>query len=242
MQLKKRFSIIEREDILNKGSRCLWGDNGLLGRNYLTLQRKLSKLVIRQFQLGYIPQYVKHQLRGRIIIPLFDSSENLIAIGSRAIGTSDFLPVYWHESYEKSFYLYGIHLARSSMRKLGFVVVCEGQFDVLQLQNHGIKNVVGLCGNKLSDVQVSVIQRYCNDIVLLLDTDANQAGQVGAQKAIEKSAFKYGKEKIVVNRHMVTLSFSENADPDDFVKKYGVDKLKNLVKGKLNDLRHSSNS
>lgn len=255
-EFKRRFSLVEREEIVNKAHQCLWTKPGRPGLEYLTSQRGLSEAVIREFQLGYIPLDVSHQLRGRIVLPLFDPSGNLITVGSRHVSGKSFLPVYWHESYEKTFYLYGIQQARNALRKYKFVLVVEGQFDVLQLHNHGVCNVVGLCGNKLSDVQISVIQRYCEELVVLLDTDENKAGQLGASKIMEQSSvYDYdatprptpnfpvpflssSEPQAMANRQLITVSLPENTDPDEFVLAHGVEPLKKIVQEKRREFHH----
>jgi DNA primase len=255
MQVKKRFSLVEREQIAEKAQKCLWNDPGEPGRKYLLEKRGLSEETLREFRLGFIPTYVQHQLAGRIILPLYDPSGNLIAIGSRAIGDKTFLPVYWHESYQKPFYLYGISQAYPYIRKVKFVIVVEGQFDVLQLANHGIRNVVGLCGNKMSEVQISVIHRYCKEIVLLLDSDENLAGQRGADKILAESRYEYDDQlwdssrpefpvpwhqqqpHIVIHRDILSVTLPEKSDPDEFVRKHGVDELRKLIKGKRREFR-----
>ncbi len=244
-EFKRRFSLVEREEIVTKAHQCLWTKPGKPGLEYLIDRRKLSESVIREFQLGYIPIDVSHQLKGRIIFPLVDPSGNLITVGSRNVTGKSFLPVYWHESYEKPFYLYGIQQAKSSLRKHGFVLIVEGQFDVLQLYNHGIHNVVGLSGNKLSDVQISVMQRYCDELIILLDTDENKAGQLGASKIAQSGAYEYNtplfpkplfnEPQIMANRHFVSVSLPENSDPDEFVRNHGIDKLKKIVQEKRRD-------
>lgn len=251
MTFKKRFSLVEREEVADKASRCLWSNSGKPGREYLLEKRGLSEETAKKFQLGYIPLYVKHQLRGRIIFPLFDPSENLVAISSREIFKSEknFLPVYWHESYQKPFYLYGIENAHKEFRRAKFAIVVEGQFDVIQLHNHGIRNTVGLCGNKMSDVQISVINRYCQEIILLLDKDENLSGQRGADKIVAGAAFglqlSLDGEKMnfpvpwhqqksfsTVHRKVLPVTLPENSDPDEFVRKHGVKELRKIIKGK----------
>ncbi|KKK58391.1 hypothetical protein LCGC14_3044890, partial [marine sediment metagenome] len=124
---------------------------------------------------------------------------------------------------------------------------CEGQFDVLQLHNNGIHNVVALCGNKMSDVQTSVINRYCQEIVLLLDRDENLSGQRGAEK-IAEVAFEFGdgwgekrgfpapwrqqKSFSTMHRKVLPIILPENGDPDEFVRKHGVMELRKIIKGK----------
>ncbi len=250
MQFKRRFSLVEREEVANKASRCLWSDSGKPGREYLLEKRGLSEETAKEYHLGYIPGFVKHQLRGRIILPIFDPSKNLVAISSRSIFVSEknFLPVYWHESYQKPFYLYGIQNAHKAFRRANFAIVTEGQFDVLQLHNHGIHNVVGLCGNKMSEVQISVINRYCQEIVLLLDKDENLSGQRGAEKIVAASAFELQmsldprkmplpswtqQRKILADhRRIFSIILPENSDPDEFVRKYGDRELRKIIKGK----------
>jgi len=258
MGFKKRFDLVERDEIFKKSFQCLWAKSGKDGREYLLGKRGLSEETVKKFQLGYLPFFVKHQLKGRVILPLFDASKNLIAIGSREIlkPKKRFLPVYWHESYQKTFYLYGIDNARKELRRCNFAIVTEGQIDVLQLHNHGIRNVVGLCGNKMSDVQISVINRYCHEIVLLLDKDENLSGQRGADKILNNgnATLSYCKLRLSLDgekmkfpapwnqqQNLLTKSFStmyrnllsvtlpENSDPDEFVRKHGSKELKNII-------------
>lgn len=241
MTLKRRFSLVERNEILSKSQQCLWTDDGTPGLEYLTVNRALSKEIIRTFGLGYIPQGINHQLAGRIIFPIYDASNNLIAISSRRINESNtVLPVYWHESYEKSFYLYGLQHAKKSIMRWKFGTVCEGQFDVLQLHNHGMTNAVGLCSTNMSETQISMIFRYCNEVVLLLDKDANMSGQKGTSKALKmfNNTQNYSPRTLVKLGYKITsASFNENTDPDEFVRKHGISALKQIIKKPLIEMR-----
>ncbi len=220
MKVRRRFSIVERRDIVDKSQACLWSTDGTPGREYLLGLRQLSEPTMRAFGLGYIPDYVRHQLSGRIIMPIYDPSNNLIAISSRLVNEGQsVLPIYWHESYEKSFYLYGMHIAKNKIRQIGFVIIVEGQFDVLQLHNHGVTNVSALCGTKLSEIQYSTITRYGEKIILLLDTDVNQSGQKATTKILAQFNSPYVR----------AITFDQNIDPDKFVRSYGIETLKGLV-------------
>jgi len=252
--IKKRFDFVEREQIVEKAQDCLWSDSGKQGRDYLFLVRGISEETARAFNLGYLPVYVKHQLCGRIIFPLYDPSGNLVVVGSRLVdGNSSVLPTHWHESYQKSFYLYGIHLSKSFIRRSKFVIVVEGQFDVMQLYNHGVKNIVGLGGTNMSSVQISVINRYCKEIVLLLDTDENKSGQRGAEKVLDSSStyqvnklwdasnrrfpdfpspWYQSEPAVTVERNILSVTLPENCDPDEFVRKHGIDELRRIIKEK----------
>jgi len=128
-----QFDIVEREKILTLAQETLWSKPGESGRKYLLETRKIKENTAKRFKLGYVPSNVGHQLANRVIFPIFDSSDNLIALSSRQIDNSKSdLPVYWHERFNKSFYLYGSNVAKQRIREVGFAVICvEGNQDIL---------------------------------------------------------------------------------------------------------------
>lgn len=245
--MSARFTSFERSEIVEKASRCLWTEEGKLALEYLRDQRKLSDETIRKFTLGYMPDFVRHnnphvpQISGRIIIPLYDPSGNLIVVTTRAIREDDGLPKYWHETYEKSFYLYGLNVAIPSIRRWRFVVLVEGQFDVMQMHNHGMTNTVGVCSTNLSDVQVSMLHRYCDQVIILFDHDENRSGQKGTDKAMlraytpivaaaEKTFMRYGYKF----DHVEVPGLK---DPDEYLKSCGMAGLRTLIKQKVQKMR-----
>lgn len=235
----KRFDALERKKILEKTQECLWSKEGKPGLEYLLQQRKLSVETCKEFGLGYMPSFVPHMLKHRIIFPIFDASNNLICLSSRFIGNSEDsqLPVYWHEAYEKSFYLYGINRTKEHIRTQDYVLMVEGQFDVMQMFNHGFKNVVGVLSTNLHKIQLSIIYRYTNKIILLFDTDKNGSGQKGAKRAIE-NIFTMNNFYIDQYRDKVQyIEFQENTDPDNFLKNYGRKPLQNIIDMKLNKIK-----
>lgn len=241
---RRVFDSVERTEIVDKSQQCLWSAEGKPGLDYLLGQRFLSEPILRAFKVGFMPYKVRHQLRGRIILPLFDPSGHLVVISSRMIDDSENpLPVYWHESYEKSFFLYGVSNAIACMRKWKFASVVEGQFDVMQMHNHGVANTVGLCANHMSAMQYAVLQRYCEEIILILDKDDNKAGQKGREKAL-KEMQSYGFESFLPlpeYRHKLSyVEFPENTDPDSFLRRYGVMTLKRMIDAQLRRLRKNT--
>jgi DNA primase len=244
IKLRRVFDSVERADIVEKSQQCLWSDEGKPGLDYLISQRQLSESILRAFRVGYMPKNVQHQLRGRIILPLFDPSKHLVTVASRMVDDSESpLPVYWHESYEKSFFLYGTPNAIRHMRKWRFATVVEGQLDVMQMHNHGIRNAVGLCSHTMTGMQFAILQRYCEEIILLLDKDDNKAGQKGTKDALkEMSAYGFESfQPLPEYRHKLAhVEFPENTDPDGFLRKYGVTALKPLIDAKLRELRKNS--
>lgn len=249
-KFKSRFSDAERAELLTKSQNCIWLQEGRPGLLYLREHRRLSDEVIKEFGLGFIPHDVHHQLAGRIIFPLYDSSGHLITLMSRHIGEGKTgLPGHWHEHYEKSFHLYGIDKAKIHMRHWRFVVVVEGQVDALQFHNHGVKNVVALCCTNMSTIQLSLIHRYCDEIVLVLDSDSNRAGQSGTQKIMNRTLekgfvlidSKGETEKrstgTGVSYKITSVLLPEGMDPDDYIKTYGIQAIKQLIRESLTKMR-----
>lgn len=239
MKIRSKFTSIERQKIVSESVECLWSEYGKEALDYLKNDRKLSEECIRKFNLGYIPHDFEHQLKGSIIIPIYDYSNNLICISRRLIREEfDFLPKYWHERYEKSFYLYGMNLSKAAMRRWKFAIVVEGQLDVMQLHNHNITNAVGLCGVNFSDTHLSTIHRTCDEVVFVLDSDpkSKHAGQE-AMKKIDKARHLVKLESGYQGSKFGFVNLPGTTDPDDYLKTFGAESFKSLVREKLKYIR-----
>lgn len=134
-------------------------------------------------------------------------------------------PKYWNESYAKAEHLFGLNLAMYSIVKDGFVIVCEGQFDVMSMHSQGIKNVVGINGAALSPIHVMLLKRWTDQMVLLLDGD--DAGKKAAERAREVlDIWKYKKQKLF-NYSSTTLP--HEYDPDDYMSRYGASSMRKII-------------
>lgn len=240
--LKTRFSLVERNEIVNLSQAGLWTTEGKPGLDYLINERKLTQPIIKKFNLGYIPKEINHQLAGRIILPIYDASNNLIAVSSRRIVESDnALPKYWHESYEKQFHLYGLNVAKETMRKTGWCILTEGQMDVLQLHKFGVTNAIAVCGVNLSRMQLANILRYCDKIIVIFDKEENKSGEKGIYKILSQKildmpageAYNYKIKPVYFDNETGKM------DVDLFLRTYGLQPLKTKiqkVKKELDDI------
>lgn len=238
----KRFDLVERERIVNLSQAFLAKPEGKAGLDYLLNERKLSPAVIRRFSLGYLPTSYDHQLAGRIILPIYDASANLISISSRAIREDDRrLPKYWHENYEKSFYLYGLHIAKQAMRKWKFAIITEGQIDAIQLHNHGMTNAVALCGVNFHRMQLCMIYRYCQEIVFILDKDENRSGEKGIEKITKSLKELDFSELSTYNLKIGIARFDDTitgkVDTDSYIIKYGIGSMNEIIKKTVKGMR-----
>ncbi len=123
--------------------------------------------------------------RNRIIFPIFDKSNMVVAFGGRSIG--DEMPKYKNSPesliYKKREVLYGFNIARDSISELNRAIIVEGYFDVIACNQAGLYNVAAPLGTALTDSQADLLCRYCSDIVLIFDSDS--AGINAALKSIQ---------------------------------------------------------
>ena len=166
----------------------------------------------------------------RLIFPIKDISGNLIAVAGRPITEPCPKPKYYNSQYAKRFNLFYLNEAIPHIRKHNFVLVCEGYFAALRLYHScNIKNVVATCGTLFTREQYDLLSRYTDNIIFLRDND--EAGIKAALKAKgdADSFIPNRKKSCEVNVFSVQLD-SEGDDPDDYVVKYGKEKLKDLIK------------
>jgi DNA primase len=153
--------------------------------------------------------------RNRLLFTIADPQGRCIAFGGRVL--DDSLPKYLNSPestiYHKSEVLYGLDLAKQTIRETGCVYIVEGYFDHLALYKAGIKNVVATCGTALTGSQVKLLKRHADKIFTLFDADA--AGKKATIRAMDLFL------EADFPAHVVTLPDGE--DPDSFVGKDGVE-------------------
>jgi len=147
-------------------------------------------------------------LRSRVTFPIFDASGSPVAFSGRALPGGDG-PKYKNTPettlYAKRRVLFGLSWAKEHVVRAGYVVVCEGQTDVIAFHRAGIPVAVAPCGTALTEEQVALLRRFAERIVLCFDGDG--AG-VGASERL------YGWEQ----RHRLEIavaSLPEGVDPDE---------------------------
>ena len=123
------------------------------------------------------------RFRGRLMIPIARDSGSIVAFGGRALD-QDQQPKYLNSPetaiYTKSRTLYGLHLTKGDIRRLGYAVLVEGYFDFAQLVQGGVAPVVASCGTALTTQQAQLLRRFTSKVILSFDPDA--AGQGAAAR------------------------------------------------------------
>ncbi len=160
--------------------------------------------------------------RKRLMFPIQGPSGRVVGFGGRALSDEE-QPKYLNSPesliYRKSQILYGLYQARDIIREKGQVFIVEGYMDLLALNNHGIENVVAICGTALTRDQARLLARYTKQAFLVYDSD--QAGIRATWRAIEP----------LVESGMWTqiVRLPENTDPDTYVGQYGGPRFLKLV-------------
>lgn len=123
--------------------------------------------------------------RNRIIFPIFNTKNQIIALGGRYIGTGD-SPKYINSMeskiFNKSNELYGIFDGGVSLKQDKYAILTEGYLDVLSSHLNGFKNTVASLGTAFTDGQAKLIKKYVNSILILYDND--DTGKMATIRAI----------------------------------------------------------
>ena len=168
------------------------------------------------------------RFRGRIIFPVKNLNNFVIALGGRTLSNTSFAKYINSpetEFYKKGNNLYNINSVRESKDKNEEVFVVEGYMDVVNLHKFGIKNVVANLGTAMTERQLDLIWRFFKKPVICLDGDVS--GRKAALRAAER-LFPFIKPDF--NIYFLTLP--ENLDPDSFVNQKGKDSFIKFTESK----------
>lgn len=112
--------------------------------------------------------------RDRLIVPIRDQLGNVIAFGARALQIGQ-EPKYLNSSesiiYDKSSTLYGIDRLKSGVKEHKAIIVVEGYFDAIALQQWWYDIGLATCGTSLTSQHITTIKRYTDTVYLLFDND-----------------------------------------------------------------------
>lgn len=177
-------------------------------------KRQISPQIMQQASL-MVTNYRgdSDMFRGRIMIPLADAQGQTIGFTARLLDDDPKAPKYINTSstvvYDKSRHVFGLHLAKDAIRKAGFVVIVEGNLDVISSHQVGVNNVVATAGTALTASQLKILQRFTTDIRLCFDQD--KAGITAAERSIAVG------QGVGVQLSIITIDGAK--DPDELIQK-----------------------
>ena len=157
---------------------------------------------------------VLDRFRNRLMIPICRDSGSVVAFGGRALESGQ-QPKYMNSPesllYTKSRTLYGLHLTKAAIRRLGYAVMVEGYFDFAQVVQAGVQPAVATCGTAVTAQQAKLLRRFASKVIVSFDPDT--AGQAAATR----TGALLTSEGLQVN--IATLP--EGEDPDTCVRLHG---------------------
>lgn len=162
----------------------------------------------------------------RVMFPIFDIRDRIVAFGGRAFGEkviSKTIPKYYNsqenEIYHKGKTLYLMNFAKRE--KLENIIIVEGYMDAIALQKFGFTNAVASLGTALTENQARLIKKYTDNVIIGYDQDG--AGQAATMRGLDILA-NHG-----LNVKVLKLDRSDVKDPDEYLNKYGPERLKKCV-------------
>ena len=206
---------------------------------YVFYKRRLNRPTVELFKIGYAPtggealkqvllkrgytleelrvagllnQYDGDMFRGRMTVPFIDTFGNVIGFTARVLDKSE--PKYLNTSdtllFNKSRFIFGLYQAKEAIRKNGFVVIVEGNMDVISSHQAGVCEAVATSGTAMTEQHLKILSGLTTDIRLAYDGD--DAGVRAAERAIEMAG-ELGLDLSIIS------DYHGAKDPDELIQK-----------------------
>jgi len=215
-------------------------------------QRKLNNSMLEQFKIGYSGTWnelykflhnkgytdkeieatglcIKSKkgeyfdfFRDRLMFPVMNVSGKVMAFGGRRLdGKKEQKYINSNDSliFKKRDNLFALNFAKKSQSKN--IVLVEGYMDAIALQKFGFLNAVASLGTALTENQARLIKKYTDNVIIGYDQDG--AGQAATLRGLDILA-NHG-----LNVKVLKLDRDDVKDPDEYLNKYGPERLKNCI-------------
>ena len=157
--------------------------------------------------------------RNRAMFPIINTHGNVIAFGGRTLEKRE--PKYLNTSdtpvFNKRQGVYAANLLRQQ-RHLERVILVEGYMDVVSLTQFGVEGVCATLGTALTNEQARLLHRFAPQVYLGYDGDS------AGQHAILRGLDILEQEGVPAR----VLDFPDGLDPDEFIRRDGIDGFRNL--------------
>lgn len=166
--------------------------------------------------------------RNRLMFPIRDSMNRVIGFGGRTLGDdrAKYLNTRQTPLFDKGRSLYGIDMARASIVQTDRAVLVEGYTDCIACHQAGVDNVVATLGTAMTESHVQLLRRYCQEVVLLFDSD--EAGISAADRAIHVALPACISVKLA--------RIPDGKDPAEFLERNGTSAFSDVLNGAVDAL------
>lgn len=205
---------------------------------YVFNKRNMNKATVKEFRIGYSPNQGKalveflHKkgykpaemeaagvlnrfggdlFRGRMMVPFIDTS-GVIGYTARILDQGE--PKYLNTPetllFNKSRFVFGLVQAKEAIRQHDFVVIVEGNMDVISSHQAGVKEAVATSGTAMTEGHLKMLSRLTGDVRLAYDGD--EAGVKATERAIMLAG------DLGVNVSVIS-DYHGAKDPDELIQK-----------------------
>lgn len=192
----------------------------LAGQNVSAEIAREAGLIVARDKGGHYDRF-----RNRVMFPIFDLAGLVAGFGGRIL--DDGQPKYMNSPeslvFDKGRTLFGMYQNREHIRSARKCIVVEGNFDLISLAVHGVRNVVAPLGTALTQAHVRSLRGYVDEVVLLFDGD-----QAGLKAAMRSVPF-FLSEQVTA----LIAVLPPDHDPDTFVRQFGRQGLAKLLDSAL---------
>ena len=206
---------------------------------YVFYRRNLNRKTVEEFKIGYSPasgkaltealkkrgfsedeldaagllnRFKSDMFRDRMMVPFIDTTGNVIGFTARILGKGE--PKYLNTPetllFNKSRFIFGLYQAKEAIRRSGFVVIVEGNMDVISSHQAGVKEAVATSGTAMTEQHLKSLANLTSDIRLAYDGD--EAGVKATERAI-MMAGDLGIDLTVIS------DYHGAKDPDELIQK-----------------------
>ncbi len=189
--------------------------------------------------------------RDRVMFPIINERGEVIAFSGRVLTSGaegrKYINTPDTPAYNKSRALYGIHIAKRT--KEDFLILVEGNMDVIALHQAGFDNAIATCGTALTPHQAQIIRKTAAKVVVCFDQD--DAGKKATDRAIEILSqadvevrvlrlppVRGARGEILVDANGKPLK----DDPDAFIRRNGADAFRQLLQKPPSDIEYKLSS
>jgi DNA primase len=174
------------------------------------------------------------KFRQRLVLPILNMKGQPVGFSGRIIVTDSMAPKYLNSPetllYKKSEILMGLYQAKDAARKANFLILEEGNLDLMASHKVGVENIAATGGTAITQAQLKLVQRYADSVYFCFDSD--QAGIKALVKGLELA------EEIGLQHKVINIG--KYKDPDDLIQ-HEPQLWAQLIANPLNTVSHLLN-
>jgi len=207
-------------------------------RKYAYDRRNMTEGTVQEFRIGYAPnqgkmlvQFLKKKgfklkemeaagllnrwggdlFKARMMVPFIDTG-GVIGFTARILekGEPKYLNTPETLLFNKGRFVFGLAQAKEHIRQNGYIVIVEGNMDVISSHQAGVREAVATSGTAMTENHLKTLSRLTDDVRLAYDGDA--AGVKATERAIMMAG------DLGVNLSVIS-DYHGAKDPDELIQK-----------------------